>query len=180
MRELRFKPDAAALLGSLVGDDTRVAYQEIQKLAAYVNYRRPIERDDVDYLTVNTSETSIFAMVDALGNQDGRMALTLLRRLLEHADALSIFGMIVRQFRLLLQAREVMDGGGRPAEIAQALKIHSFVAQKLSAQARHFDLQALEMIYHRLLEIDNAIKTGQVEDEQALETFIAAITTQSG
>ena len=85
--------------------------------------------------------------------------------------------MVVRQFRLLLLAREVLDGGGNKADVIRDLKIHPFVADKLLGQVRRFDLHTLEMIYHRLLDLDEAIKTGEIPADLALDTLVAALTT---
>jgi DNA polymerase-3 subunit delta len=172
----QFTVQAAAALANLVGDDPRLADQEIGKLLAYANYSRSVEEDDVELLTADYGQGDIFTMVDALGNRDGRKAMGMLQRLLEHGDPFSIFGMVVRQFRLLLLAREVLDGGGGQADVAKALKIHPFVAEKVSAQARHFSLPVLESVYHRLLDMDEAIKTSQIEGDLALDTLVAALT----
>jgi DNA polymerase-3 subunit delta len=172
----QFTPQAAGLLASLVGEEPRQADQEIQKLLTYVNFRRPVEADDVENLTADTAQGDIFAMVDALGSEDGRAALSMLHRLLETQDPFSIFGMIVRQFRLLLLAREVMDAGGSKPEVAKYLKVHPYVAGKISDQARHFSLPLLELIYHRLSVFDEAMKTGQMPANLALDTLVAAFT----
>lgn len=168
---------AAVLLATLVGEDTRLANQEIQKLLAYANYQRPVEAEDVDALTAAAGQTDIFAMVDALGNQDSRRAMSLLQRLMSDQDFPSLFGMIVRQFRLLLLAKEVIEGGGRKEEVTRVLGIHPYVAEKLTSQARHFSLPALEGIYRRLLEIDEMIKTGRMEGDVALDAFVAELNT---
>jgi DNA polymerase-3 subunit delta len=170
----QFTPQAAGLLVTLVGEEPRQVDQEIQKLLTYVNLRRPVDVDDVENLTADTAQGDIFAMVDALGNQQGHVALAMLHRLLEMQDPISIFGMVVRQFRLLLLAREVLDNGGQEGEVAQMLRVHPFVAKKISEQARHFALAQLEHLYHRLLELDEAIKTGQMPADLVLDTFVAA------
>ncbi len=171
-----FTTSAAAMLGGLVGDDTRLAHQEIHKLVAYANYSRPVEPEDVDAVTALSGQVTIFMLVDALGMGDGRKAMSALHQLLDEQDVQSIFGMIVRQFRLILLAREVLDQGGSDGGAAKALKLHPFVAEKITVQARRFSLETLEAIYRRLLEIDEAIKTGQVEFEVALDAFVAGIT----
>ncbi len=175
----RFTPQAAGTLAPLVGEDTRLAHQEIIKLLTYVNYQRPVEREDVDAVTALPGETSIFTMVDALGMQNGKQAINTLHRLLEEQDAQSIFLMVVRQFRLLLQAAEILEGGGTDREVARDLHLQPFIAQKISTQARRFSLGTLEAVYRRLLEIDEAVKTGQMEGEVALDAFIAGFTMQS-
>ena len=171
-----FSHPAAALLGSFVGDDPRLAAQEIEKLLAYVNYQRPVDPDDVEYLVAYTGETSVFDMVDALGARNGSEAQRLLHRLLEEDDPLRLFGMVVRQFRLLLLTRELLDAGTRDTEIATAIKSHPFVVRKLRGQVRNFSLPQLEVIYHKLLDIDQAIKTGKIDGDVALDTFVAALT----
>jgi DNA polymerase-3 subunit delta len=173
-----FTPQAAALLASLIGEDTRLAYQEILKLVAYVNYVRPVEPEDVEELTVSAIQGDIFVLVDALGNQDGRRAMGMLQRVLEVQDPLSVFGMVVRQFRLLLLAREVLDAGGNERDVARLVKIHPYVAGKVTAQGRQFSIQTLEAVYHRLLDIDEAVKTGQMDSGLALDTLVAAFTTR--
>jgi DNA polymerase-3 subunit delta len=171
---------AAELLSSLVGGDTRLAAQEVAKLLAYVNYRRPVEAEDVDLLTANVAEVDIFAMVDALGNRNGRQAISLLHRLLQERDAQSLFGMVVRQFRLLLLTAEVLEAGGGEAEVVRQARVAGFIARKLIPQARRFSLSDLEAIYRRLLEVDVAVKTGQTEADTALMTLTAALTYSAG
>jgi DNA polymerase-3 subunit delta len=175
----QFSTQAARMLAPLVGDDTRLANQEINKLLAYVNYRRPVEPEDVDAVTAAKGQTDIFAMVDALGNQDGRRAMSTLKRLLDEQDVSSLFGMIVRQFRLLLLAREIVEGGDGKEEVIRLLGVHPYVAEKILSQGRHFSLLALEAIYRKLLDVDEKIKTGQMEGEVALEAFVASLSTSS-
>ena len=167
---------AAGLLGSYVQDNPRLAAQEISKLLAYVNYRRTIDIDDVEQLTPDSAEGNVFHMVDAIGNRNGQLALRTLHRLLENNDPLSLFGMIIRQFRLLIQVKEMLDAGYREADIAKPLNTYPFVVRKLASQSRNFSLQNLESIYHKLLDIDEAIKTGRTDVEVALDTCIVALT----
>ncbi len=167
---------AAEKLAEMVGTDTRQAAQEIAKLLAYVNWARPIKVTDVEAVSILTAEPDIFAMVDALASGNGKSAQRLLHRLLENEDAFSVWGMVVRQFRLLLLAREVIDNRGGQREVEQALGVHSFVAEKVFSQAKRFSLPALEKIYHKLLEIDEAAKTGQVTLDLAMETLVVELT----
>lgn len=169
-------PDAAALLASFVDDDPRIADQEIAKLLAYVNYSRSIEPDDVEHLVASVGGGDIFAMVDALGSRNGQQALRMLHRLLEVDEPLRLFGMVIRQFRLLLMTRELIDSGYRENDIAKELKTFPFVVRKLIPQARNYSQEALEEIYRRLLEIDEAIKTGQIEGDIALDTLVTSLT----
>ena len=172
----QFTPQAAIELGSLVGEDLRVADQEIRKLLTYVNLERPVDVDDIHQATPFASQGDIFGLVDSLGNQNGQQALRMFQRLLADQNAVDIFYMIVRQFRLLLLAREFLDAGGGEAQVKEQLKLHPFVAQKIYHQAQRFSMADLEDIYRRLLEIDMAEKNGAMEAELNLDIFIAEVT----
>lgn len=172
-------PQAAALLASVVGDDTRQAYHEVEKLLAYAGYRRPVEVEDVENLAVSARQGDIFELVDAIGNQNRRLALGMLHRLLVDQEPGMIFGMIIRQFRLLIQARQVLDKGGTQETIIKEAGMNPYVAGKVIPQARRFTLPFLIEVYHHLLDIDEAVKTGQIEVSIALDTFIASFTTQT-
>jgi len=171
------EPAAAAALAAVTGDDLHAVDSELSKLAAYTGGERPIREADVALLTPYVAEASIFEMVDALGRRDGATAARLLHRLLEDGEPLPIFGMIVRQFRLLIMAREFLNEGGAPRQTGSALGVHPFVGEKVAAQARAFTQEHLEAIYRHLLDTDVAIKTGKVDAELALDLLIAGIAS---
>jgi len=54
--------------------------------------------------------------------------------------------------------------------------VHPFVAEKMTGQARSFTLPVLEKIYHKLLEIDEGAKTGQVTLDLALDTLVVEMS----
>lgn len=171
------KPLAAAKLADYVGNNTQQAAREIEKLLTYVNFERPVDDDDVERLSIEERQSDIFTLVDAIGNRDGEKALEMFHLLLEELDfTYDIFPMIIRQFRLILQAREIIDDGGSDRDVAAQLHIHPFIANKVSAQSRKFNLPALEAIYQQLLEIDVGQKTGGMPGEIAVDVLIARLT----
>ena len=169
-------PRAAEMLKDMVGVDTRQAGMEIAKLLAFVNWSRPVTVEDVEAVCIVTSQQSVFDFVDALANGNGKSAQHLLHRLLESEDEFSLWGMVVRQFRLLIQAREVLDGNGNKDDVVKALGVHPFVAEKAAQQASRFSIESLESIYHRLLTIDERVKTSQVTLDLAMDTLVVELT----
>ena len=169
-------PRAAEMLKDMVGVDTRQAGMEIAKLLAFVNWARPVTVEDVEAVCIVTSQQSVFDFVDALANGNGKSAQHLLHRLLESEDEFSLWGMVVRQFRLLIQAREVLDGNGNKDDVVKALGVHPFVAEKAAQQASRFSIESLESIYHRLLTIDERVKTSQVTLDLAMDTLVVELT----
>jgi DNA polymerase III subunit delta len=171
----QIEPRAAEMLKDMVGVDTRQAGMEIAKLLAYVNWARPVTGQDVEAVCIVTSQQSVFDFVDALSNGNGKSAQHLLHRLLETEDPFSLWGMVVRQFRLLIQAREILDGRGNQNDVARALGVHPFVAEKAAQQAGHFSIEALESIYHKLLSIDEGVKTSQITLDLAMDTLVVEL-----
>jgi DNA polymerase-3 subunit delta len=174
----QIEPRAAETLKDMVGVDTRQAGMEIAKLLAYVNWARPITLQDVEAVSIVTAQQSVFDFVDALSNGNGRSAQHLLHRLLETEDPFALWGMVVRQFRLLVQAREILDGRGTRDDVARALGVHPFVAEKTAQQAAHFSIETLEAIYRRLLQIDEKIKTSQITLDLALDILVMELAGQ--
>ena len=171
----KIEPAAASKLAEMVGVDTRQAGMEIAKLLAYVNWSRPVQGSDVEAVCIVTSQQSVFDFVDALSQGNGKVAQKLLHRLLENEEVFSLWGMVVRQFRLLIQAREILDGRGNKDDVARALGVHPFVAEKTTGQAGRFSIEALESIYRKLLTIDERVKTSQITLELALDMLIAEL-----
>ena len=172
----QIEPAAAARLAEMTGAEPRQAAQEITKLLAYVNFAHAIGIEDVEAVSIVTAGVDIFELVDAIGSQNGKLAQKLLHRMLEEKDAFEIFGMVVRQYRLLLIAREVIDEGGALPSVTEALGLHPYVAEKAFKQARAFSMQTLEAIYRRLLAMDESAKTGGMPLDLALDMLIVELT----
>ncbi len=172
----KIEPAAATALASVTVGDLRRADNELLKLVSYVGDERPITEADVALLTPYLAEANMFEMVDALAEGRGKAAFSLIHRLLEQdEDVFSLYGMITRQFRLLLLAKEHLNGGGSPKEIAQAISVHPYVADKLAKQTRSFTLEGLETVYRALQDYDYKMKTGQIEPLLALDLLIAGL-----
>lgn len=175
----KISSEAANKLAELVGADTRQAAQEIAKVLAYVNWARPVEVQDVAAVCVSTAAVDIFAFVDSLAAGDGQKSQSMLRKMLEEQDAFAIFPMIIRQFRLLIQTREIIEKHGMVPDVIEALHVHPFVAGKIFAQAGKFTMKTLEAIYRRLLKMDEAAKTSAMPLDMALEMFVVELAGKS-
>ncbi len=146
---------------------------ELDKLVAYAN-GRPIEERDVETLVSDEQVADMFGFVDAIGARDGAAALRILRGVLGRGEQpLIALTMIARQTRLLIQAKE--NDRLAPAEMAQALGLHPFVAEKVARQARNFSMTQLERAHIAVMETDLAIKTGRMEDIVALDVLVAEL-----
>jgi DNA polymerase-3 subunit delta len=174
----RFSPRAANLLATNAGNNLQLLENEVEKLVVYKGPNVEVEEADVQLLSPYAAEASIFDLVDALGSRDARRASLLFQqKLTEGSDPFSIFPMFVRQFRLLIQVKELAEGGSQASAMAAELRIHPFVANKLLQQSRGFSMSQLEQIYRHLLQIDVGSKTGQTDLLTALHLLIAGLST---
>jgi DNA polymerase-3 subunit delta len=168
---------AAVSLASQVGDDTRLASQEVSKLLTYVNFARPVEPDDVEHLTPLSAKIGNFDLVNAIRDRNQRKAQSLLHRSLEDDDPIYIFQRIVSQIRSLLIGREIYDEHGTVNDFPRSLKISYYPARLALEGAPRFSAKFLDLIYHRLLDLDESIKTGQIDADLALELLVIELTT---
>ena len=175
-RNGRISAEATHVLATNIGNDLQILSNEIEKLVLYAGAEE-ITSDDVRKLSPYLAEANIFALVDAIGHRNGKKAAQLLQmKLQEGTDPFYLFAMFVRQFRLLIQVKELAEKGQRPAAIASALRMHSFVAGKIAQQARGFSMPQLEQIYQHLLDIDMGVKTGRNDMTTALNLLVASLT----
>jgi DNA polymerase-3 subunit delta len=162
--------EAAELLADLIEEDALLAEQELQKLITFADEGRPVSTADVESLTPIYGQADIFEAIDALGSGSG--SFRKLQRLIEEQDPTYVFLMVVRQFRLMLQARHALEQGSDPLAV---MKVPTFVARKLAAQARQFSLPALEAMYHRLQDFDLRMKRGDADPSIDLIPLIASL-----
>lgn len=164
---------AASELAGLVGDETRIAYHELQKLLAFNGYEGSISVEDVEMLVLSISQANIFDFVDAIGNRNKERAIEKLRELCEAHDHYQIFLMLVRQVRLVMLAKDILSEGESEKDVARVLQQHSYVAGKISRQSGNFKVSHLESVFRRLLLIDSKVKTGRQEWDVAMESLVA-------
>ncbi|MBZ0280181.1 MAG: DNA polymerase III subunit delta [Anaerolineae bacterium] len=178
MYQAEIEPRAAAALASVIGNDLRRADNELIKLVSYVDGERPINEQDVMLLTPYVADEDVFKMVDALAEGRADEAMRRMHKLLAQKgeDPFKTYGMIIRQFRLLLTAKEFLATGGYPNQMVEALRMNPFVAKKMAQQTRAFSLIQLERIYRALLDYDIRMKTGRIEPALALDLLVASLS----
>lgn len=154
------------------GIGLQVLRLEVDKLLAYADGGQ-LDSADVAALVRNNLATSIFDLVDAVGHRQLPRALQLLTGVqAEGQEALYVLAMISRQLRLLLQARSALDQGLSQQQAAAGLGIHPFPAGKCVAQAQGWTASDLRQALQNCLNVDEAIKTGQLPDDRALEWLL--------
>jgi len=180
-KNVSISSEAMNMLIGYFEDDMWQMKNEIDKLAHYklaskIGGVAKVVKEDVDELCRGKSHENIFALTDAVSSKDKAKALELLDRELENgATDIYLLHMISRQFKILLQLKDAMERGMNINEIKSQFKMHPFVIQKTSAQARNFTIESLQGINDALLRIDKAIKTGKADARLAMSVLISRV-----
>lgn len=168
---------AANDLALFIGADLWALDSEIEKLIVFKR-GETIRREDVRALVAPAQEQSIFELVDALGQRKTQKALELLHEQLRHnTSEFYLLTMIARQYRIMLQVRDLGARGMQTDAIQKQLGLHPFVAKKMSEQARNYSVEQLEGIMFKLLETDVSLKTSRLEPALALDMLVVDLTT---
>ncbi len=153
------------LLLTYVGDDLWLLNQELDKLINFAAASE-ITSEDIKLLVAAKTNDNIFQLIDAIGKKDKKQATDLLNQQLKTgANALYLLSMIVRQYRLLLKIKLLSKDLNNSFALAQALKLHQFVAEKSLKQSQAYSLGQLKSIYKSLLNLEEKLKstTGDTE-----------------
>lgn len=173
------KIERSALERLLLAGEQNLHYfsSELEKYSTYLGENeKNITAKTVDQLFSGDIQGDIFKLTDALAEGNPAKAHELLELLLRRREKpLQIFFMIVRHFRLLLQAFCLLEEGMPQSGFAAALEVHPFVARKLREQAGLARGQVLEDILIALQKTDLQIKTGRSEPSQALKLVLSKI-----
>jgi len=165
--------DAAQVLLRTTARSMEALSAEIEKLTGYTGPGGQITITDIENICVPALETQIFNLVDALGNKKPERALDIFNNmLLMKEQPMVVLTMIIRQFRLVLLAKELADKGRSNIDIAESLSIRGFVVTECLSQGRGFKTDDLTSALRDCLEADMNIKSGRISDKLAVETII--------
>lgn len=172
---LNISQEAARFLADCVGTDLGVLNQAVEKLLLYVGERKLVELADVEKAVANTAQRSVFDLTNAIGAKNVPQALRLLDRLLDQGEELiKAFALIVRHFRLLAKAREILEksGGNAGPDFARQLKVHPFFAKDYAVQSKRFKKNGWKKCFETLFACDRALKSSRNPKQIVLEKLI--------
>lgn len=146
----------------------------IDQLVAYRNGEE-ISQDDVERFAPAKVDDNIFNLVDAIvGKRPQQVFSQIHEQYRLGKDAGYVFAMILRQYRIMLHIRDVMDRGINPDP--KELGLHAFVVKKTMPLVRQYSMQQLMQIHNDLLDIDIQTKTGGLNQQLLLELFVAKVS----
>jgi DNA polymerase-3 subunit delta len=165
--------DAIDLLHQMVGGSLMDIDQEIRKIASYVGSRELIELADVKAAGSRVRINSIFALTEAIGQQDRAAALCCLANLLDHGESpVGIVAITTRHIRLLRLTREAQKEGLTPSQVSARIGVPGSFAKDYLAQARDWTEAQLDRAHQLLLDTDRALKSSPLSAHIWLENLV--------
>lgn len=147
---------------------------EINKLALFIGERDRVTEEDIEKVCTKSVKSRIFDLTDAISEKRSTQAMRILNELMMMKEPLPrILFMITRQFRQILEMKLMTEKGLSPGEAASKLGIMPYVAGKVFKQAKSFSVEELKAAMKKCLDLDEAVKTGRMNDRIATEMLIA-------
>lgn len=164
---------AAEALVQSAGTGLGILAAEMDKLCLHAGKGGVITVEDVQHLVARSTEQNVFALVEQIAAVRLEQALTIFYDLLkQREEPIKIAALIARQFRIMLQVKELAGQNYSQQQMASQLSLHPYVVKLAGEQARKFDSQKLRSILAHLGRLDYQMKTGAIDKVLGLEMFL--------
>lgn len=172
-RGSRMDREAAETLIAANGVQMTSLAVEVDKLCLYAGEGGIIDSSIVEQLVARSTEQNVFAMVEHIANLKLDKALSIFYELLkQREEPIKIAALIARQFRIMLQVKELARQSYSQQQIASQLGLHPYAVKIAGEQARKFESTQLKSIIHELAELDYKMKSGGIDKVLGLELFL--------
>ena len=157
-----------------VGNNINNVTNELDKLMLYKINDKIINRNDIDLLTVENIDDSIYDLVNCILKNDNEKAIKLYNNFIDNGmDVNQIVAIIAAQIRLLYQVKRLYNSGKSNDEIAKILEFKSIYRVKyLLSDSYYYSESDLVKYLSKLADIDNAIKTSNGDGNMLMQLFI--------
>jgi DNA polymerase-3 subunit delta len=166
-------PGAADILIRNAGTQLQTLSAEINKLCLYAGNGGTIECDTIDQLVARSTEQNIFVLVEDIANLRIDKALGIYYELLkQREEPIKIAALIARQFRIIMQVKDLAAQSYSQQQIASQLSLHPYAVKIAGEQARKFRAEDLRDVLSRMADLDYQMKTGRIDKVLGLELFL--------
>ncbi|MGP1612826.1 MAG: DNA polymerase III subunit delta [Catonella sp.] len=169
---ISISPELAKYFVIRIGMSMDELFSESNKLIAYVYEKKVATKEDIDYVCPRQLSDKIFDLMDFIGKKERENAMALYLDLISLQESpIKILSLINTHFYRLHCIKQWIDEG-RKGEIAKPLKINPYYMPKYIEQTQNFSTEKLKEAVNQCLFTDNAIKTGEMNEEIAVELLI--------
>ncbi|MBP9760778.1 MAG: DNA polymerase III subunit delta [Candidatus Magasanikbacteria bacterium] len=173
----RISSEAVDYLAQNSREDMWLLSSVLAQIVSYADARE-ITLSDIQLFLAPKEDDNIFTLVDAVVEGQAVRVFSLIQEQYRQGkDVQYLFAMILRQFRILLEIRDVfekeqsLDG----VMIAKKLDLHPFVVKKSLGVVQKKTKQELERVYTALLQLDIDMKTGKADSKVLLDILVAEL-----
>ena len=160
-------------LFTMCGYDMVGLSTELEKLFCYTYDKEGIAAEDVRAICSKLTEANIFDMIEHVSRAKLKEALELYYEMLAAKEsAMRILRLLCRQFNQLLQVKLLSEEGNSDSGISGKLKLSPRVVGKLKDQGRRFTKQVLTEAVEECVELEEAVKTGKLDENLSVELII--------
>ncbi len=161
-----------------VGADMDRLTTEIEKLISYVGERDVITTEDIDAICTEQITGKIFQMVDCVASGNPQKAIRLYHDLLVLREKpMTILYLLLRQFNLLMQIKQMNASQLSSAAIAKNAGVPPFAVTKYLAQAKAFSFEKLRSAVEYGVITEEQVKSGKLNEQIAVEIMVAKFST---
>lgn len=155
------------------GTDMGTLSGEMEKLICYCLDRDVIELSDVEAVCTQAVTNKVFDMVGAIIECRRSQALALYYDLLALREPpMRILFLIMRQYNILLQLKELKREGMKNSEMAKIAGIPVFAVGRSLSQASRLSVSSIKSILSCGVQMEEAVKTGRMNEQIAVELLI--------
>ena len=141
---------------------------EIRKLADF-KIKGVVSRSQVEELAVPSANYNVFRLTDSLAKKNKKKTLEALYAALDNGEKpIELLGLLAWQIRNLLRFKSNPDK-------SSDLKLHPFVLEKIRESARFFSVDELNVILSKIIDLDLAFKTSDLNEKTALSLLISEL-----
>ncbi|MHC2832699.1 DNA polymerase III subunit delta [Bacillus sp. F9_6S_D1_P_5] len=164
---------AVSLLLELVGSNVTMLVKEMDKLTLYVGMGGEVTPKLVAELVPKSVEQNVFALTEKVVKKDIAGAMQILDGLFtQQEEPIKLLALLVSQFRLLHQVKELQQRGYGQNQIASHIGVHPYRVKLAMNQTKFFSFEELKKVIIELAEADYSMKTGKMDKKLVLEFFL--------
>ena len=142
-------------------------------MGSYAGAGSTLTNEIVDKLSPRKVENNVFRMIDNIGMKNASVAMKIFKDMVFDGEpVLRIMSLISRQFRIILNVKDMQKENMKIKEIATTLGVQEFVVKNAAKQGTNFSDDKLTEIMNYILESEYRIKNGLIGDEAAIEILI--------
>jgi len=170
---VQFAPGVIDLFIMYTGTSLQALASELDKCALYVGRGGTLTADALDQLVTRSVEQNIFILIEHIVQLQLDKAFTMLSELLRRKEEpIKIMALIARQFRIMLQVKDLQQQGYSQQQMASQLGLHPYAVKIAAGQCGRFEPKRLADIMAQLSDLDYQMKSGKIDKVLGLEMFL--------